>query len=298
VSRPTSAVPALSCIANVSEGRDERILGQLSDACGSVLAHLHRDPTHHRSVFTLLGDGVQVEDAARKLTAVAVSTLDIARHAGVHPRFGVVDVVPFVSVDRPTLAGDPGADLGPALQARDRFSAWAGQALGVPSFLYGPLRDGTSRTLPEVRRQAYLELPPDNGPDVAHPGAGSVAVGARGVLVAFNLWLDGVTLERARQIARAIRGPQVRALGFSMAASTSQVSCNLIAPLETGPAQVADQVADLVGRDGAIARAELVGLAPRGVLEQTAPARWTELDLSPERTIESHLGARAPNATL
>ena len=85
--------------------------------------------------------------------------------------------------------GGPGGNLvdGPieaAVAARDRFAAWAGSALDLPCFLYGP-----ERSLPDVRRQAWSSLVPDHGPPSPHPGAGAVAVGARPVLVAYNLWL-------------------------------------------------------------------------------------------------------------
>ena len=41
-----------------------------------------------------------------------------------------------------------------------------------------------------------------------------------------------------------------------------------------------------------IAHAELVGLVPARVLTQISKSRWTELDLSKEKTIEWCLAAR------
>jgi glutamate formiminotransferase len=51
---------------------------------------------------------------------------------------------------------------------------------------------------------------PDVGPMTPHPTAGAIAVGARPVLVAYNVWLRDDDLDAARAIARDLRGPAVR----------------------------------------------------------------------------------------
>jgi glutamate formiminotransferase / 5-formyltetrahydrofolate cyclo-ligase len=236
-----------------------------SSAVGSLL-DLHSDAHHNRSVLTLVG-----EEAPRAVTRAAVAALDLRRHQGVHPRLGVVDVVPFVP-----LAGSTLVD---AVAARDEFLDWIADELGVPGFAYGP-----ERTLPEVRRLAFAELAPERGPARPHPTAGATAVGARPVLVAWNVWLADPDLGLARRIAREIRGPQMRALGLPVGTRV-QVSMNLLEPDVLGPAEAWDQVA---GR-AAVAGAELVGLVPRSVLERIDPMRWADLDLAEERTIESRL---------
>jgi glutamate formiminotransferase len=138
-----------------------------------------------------------------------------------------------------------------------------------------------------VRRRAFRDLPPDVGPDEPHPTAGAVAVGARGVLVAYNLWLASADVDLARAIARELRGPAVRALGLAVDGH-AQVSMNLIDPDAVGPADVYDRVSALTH----VARAELVGLAPRAVLDATPESRWEQLDLAPDRTIEARVAAR------
>jgi hypothetical protein len=109
------------------------------------------------------------------------------------------------------------------------------------------------------------------------------------VLLAWNLWLRGVTLEEAQRISARIRGPFVRSLAFSMG-DVMQVSCNLIEPLEIGPAAVYDQVTQLLN-GGTVDHAELVGLAPAAVLEGTDRARWEQLGLSEDATIEARLAS-------
>ncbi|HLN18200.1 MAG TPA: hypothetical protein VK277_15785 [Acidimicrobiales bacterium] len=276
----------LECVANVSEGRDPSLLDRLATACGPPLLDLHADPDHHRAVFTLAAQGSELEAAVRSLVAEAVTLLDLRLHAGVHPRFGVADVVPFVPLG--------GATLDDAAAARDRFATWAGAELGLPCFLYGPLPGGGVRTLPEVRRAAFAALRPDTGPDRPHQSAGACAVGARPALVAYNVWLARGQLDLAERVARAVRGPSVRALGLAVGAQV-QVSCNLLDPADLGPALVYDRVAELVRRGGGeVDRAELVGLLPESVLRAVPEDRWTELDLGPTATIEARLAGRGP----
>ena len=251
---------------NVSEGADRAVIDAVRRAAGDALLDVHADAHHNRSVLTLAGP--DVEDAVRAVAAEAVRRIDLRLHVGVHPRLGAVDVVPFVPLE--------GASMDDAVAARNRFAAWAGEELGVPCFLYGP-----ERTLPDVRRHAFTALAPDTGGSVAHPTAGAICAGARPVLVAYNVWLaDGVDVATARQVAREIRGPGLRALGLDVG-GRAQVSMNLVEPSRLGPADAYDAVAARV----AIDRAELVGLVPSSVLEAVPPDQWADLDLSPAKAL-------------
>jgi glutamate formiminotransferase/glutamate formiminotransferase/formiminotetrahydrofolate cyclodeaminase len=268
--------PLLECVVNVSEGRDAEIVATLARAAGTCLLDIHSDWYHHRSVLSLAGAAGLLQEAVRSVAEATVSTLDIQRHQGVHPRLGTLDVVPWVSLDRLPLRSGPIDD---ALDARDEFASWAGADLLLPCFLYGP-----ERSLPDVRRQAWRTLQPDTGPRVPHPAAGAAAVGARPILVAYNLWLAEPDLALARVIAAAIRSPAVRALGLAVGPDV-QVSCNLIDPWAVGPATVFDTVA----QHAEVARAELVGLVPADMLKGVPRHRWPELDLDPATTIEARL---------
>jgi glutamate formiminotransferase len=251
----------------------------LSDLVASArpcLLDQHTDADHHRTVFTMAGPVDLLEHCVRALAAAAVARLDLSTHEGVHPRIGVVDVVPWVP-----FAGWPlqPALVHEALGPRDRFADWATTSLELPCFLYGP-----ERSLPELRRRAWKDLYPDTGLHRPHPTAGAAAVGARHELVAYNLWLEEPDLDLARTLATDLRGPTVRALALRVG-SMVQVSCNLIEPSATGPVAVFDAVA---GRT-AVARAELVGLIPARLLTTIPEHRWPELDLDWSRTIEARL---------
>ncbi len=274
---PTRRTTLLECVVNISEGRDRATIDALGAASRECLLDAHVDASHHRSVFTLAGE--EVEEAARALARRAIALIDLSRHEGEHPRLGVVDVVPFVPLGPEGMRAD-GA-LSEAIRARDAFCEWAATQLSLPCFVYGP-----ERSLPEVRKHAFSSLGPDCGPRVPSPTAGACCVGARHVLVAYNLLLTDATIERARAAVHALRSPEVRALAFTVADGI-QVSCNLIAPWRVGPSQVFDRVASFA----AIRGAELVGLIPEAVLRAIDRTRWVELGLSEDRTIESRLAS-------
>lgn len=247
----------LVCPVNLSEGRSDAVVATVAAAAGRDLLDLHTDRFHHRSVLWLAG-----EEAPRRVATAAVRAIDLRRHQGVHPRLGAVDVVPFVGPTHEALA------------ARDRFASWAWQTLRVPCLVYGT--DGPS--LPEVRRL--------RGRTAAHPTAGAITVGARGPLVAYNLWLAEPDLRLAQRVARTVRSPAVRALGLPVG-DRVQVSMNLVDPLVVGPGAAFDAVAALAP----VAGAELVGLLPEEVLRAEPEDRWPLLDLAPDRTVEARLRA-------
>jgi glutamate formiminotransferase len=256
---------------NVSLGRAGPVLDRIVAAGGDDLLDVHADEHHNRSVLTVAG-----EDAVRAVAAAAVAGIDLRAHTGVHPRLGAVDVVPFVPHGATPMAE--------AEAARDRFMAWISGELGVPAFRYGL----GERSLPEVRRLAFTALAPDAGPAAPHPTAGAVVVGARGPLVAYNVWLAEPDVALARRVAGAVRAPRIRALGL-LVGDRAQVSMNLVDPGELGPAQAYDAVAALA----AIAGAELVGLVPEAVLAAVPRARWAELDLDADRSVEARLDRRS-----
>jgi glutamate formiminotransferase len=253
----------LECVINVSEGRNHAIIDSLAQSCAGDLLDVHSDPDHNRSVFTMLG-----VDAPRALARAAVAALGLNDHSGVHPRIGVVDVVPFVPLVDSTMHD--------ARVARDEFATWAAAELNVPCFLYG-----TERTLPDIRKSAWSSSMPDIGSHAPHPTAGAMCVGVREPLVAYNLWLENVDLATTRRIASDVRTVNIRTLGLQVGTFT-QVSVNLIQPMIAGP----NDVFNAVSQHAKVHHAELVGLLPASVLAVIPRARWEDLDLSVEQTIE------------
>jgi glutamate formiminotransferase/glutamate formiminotransferase/formiminotetrahydrofolate cyclodeaminase len=278
----------LECVPNVSEGRDVATVDAFAAACGASLLDVHRDPDHHRAVFTLAGPGARDADGAvRALARTVVDRVDLEHHDGVHPRLGALDVVPFVA-----LAGIA-ADV--ARDAARSFGDWAAAELGTPVFFYGDA-DERRRSLPSVRSSAFRTRAPDVMPARLRAGAGAVAVGARPVLVAVNCELDRDDVALARRVAGTVRErdgglPGVRALGLRLPSrGVVQVSMNLVALDRTG-VEAACTAVRTHARDagGDVARVELVGLLPAAELARCSPDFLAWSGLTADHTIEHRL---------
>ncbi|MDP9067260.1 MAG: glutamate formiminotransferase [Actinomycetota bacterium] len=276
----------LVAVPNVSEGRDHELLRravQAIEATHTRVLDLHSDAVHNRSVLTLAGRGLV--QACVELAAVA-SSIDIRSHRGVHPRLGGLDVCPFVPHDEDMVA---------AVHAARTTAHLIGE-LGLPVYLYGhAARRSDTRELPDLRRggldslieRSTLGLLPDEGPPDIDPARGVVCVGARGVLVAFNVWLRS-DLPTAKRIAAAVRSRSVRALGLDLGEGQTQVSLNLIEPHTTGVDEAFGAVAAEAERAGAaVVATELVGLVPERFLPQDATV--ARLLIEPGHSLEEAL---------
>jgi len=294
-------MPTVVCAANVSEGRRRHVIEACALAAGAALLHTDSDASHHRTVFTLGGSVDAVAPAVERLVATALPLIDLRQHAGVHPRMGAVDVVPFAPFADATL--DMCVDLARAV------GQTIATAHNLPVFLYGAAATADHRRrLEDIRRgefeglAAKLRLPewaPDFGPATPHPTAGATAVGARGPLVAFNVNLASRDVTVARRIARAVRErdgglPGVKALGLALAdRDLVQVSMNLTTPAVTSITAAFDGVAREAARAGvAVEDSELVGLAPAAVLSAEVASHVRLRDFSPMRILERALAAR------
>ncbi|HSE27974.1 MAG TPA: glutamate formimidoyltransferase [Gemmatimonadales bacterium] len=277
----------VECIANLSEGRDAAALERFGDAIRSVpgasLLDVHADPDHHRSVFTFVGKRPAVEESAYRLILLAAAIIDLTRHRGVHPRMGAADVVPFVG-----LGGVPRGEL---VALARRLAVRVGREASLPSYLYGDAATCPERRLLRVVRSGQFERlrvaarldparRPDAGPPELHPTAGAVAIGVRGPLVAWNVWLAGNDVAAARAIAARVREsggglPGVQAMGVPLATrGVAQVSMNLTRPFECGPVEATERVMALAAEAGVeVGRSELVGLVPADLLDAEAAER-------------------------
>jgi glutamate formiminotransferase len=292
VSLPLESVP------NVSEGRDPAALAALREAFSGParLLDVHTDWDHHRSVFTLVGNGEELVDTLLAGIRAAAECIDLTRHEGAHPRIGAADVVPLVPLE-------PGAEP----RAREAALALAdrvGNELELPVFFYGRLtEDGREpaffrRGGPEElqRRVDAGELRPDRGPDRLHPTAGGVLGGVRRPLVAFNVNLRSDDVDVAREIARLVRErdggfPGVRALGLDLPrAGFVQVSMNVTdwqaAALHEIVARISSEAE---ARGVEVAGSELVGLMPAGPAVAAAGAMLRIDGFDPSHVLELRL---------
>ena len=296
------ANPLLECVPNVSEGRDPRAVEAMAEAVravsGARLADVHADPDHNRSVFTFLGSPRAVEEAAVALAAAVFARVDMREHHGIHPRIGALDVLPFVPL-RDFAMDD-------AVAVARRVGERLGREHGVPVYFYGAAATRPERrAVRDIRQGEYEGLArrladtawcPDCGPAAFHPRGGAMAIGARDVLVAYNIWLDSSDLSAAKAIASAVREssgglPCVQALGLPLERrGLVQVAMNLLDYRRTGIARAYDAVAAEAARRGIpIKRAELVGLAPRAAFEGRFPSSVGLSDLPDAAYIETYL---------
>lgn len=284
-------------IPNVSEGHSREILGPLAAAiaaAGGLVLDTHSDEFHGRSVFTVAGSTTDLIDSMVALAGEAAARVDLTTHKGIHPRLGALDVCPFVPQN-----GAMEEAVEAALATAERI----GVEHQIPVYLYGrAARRPDTEELPDLRRgglQALIArataLPPDFGPQQIDPRIGVVCVGARDVLIAFNVWIR-CPVTTARAIATAIRTtgggpPGVRALGLPLSPEMSQVSMNLIDPETTGVEAVYALVARAAESAGAeIEATEFVGLVP----ERFMPDPESEVArrcISPGHSLESVLGS-------
>ncbi|MBY0507517.1 MAG: glutamate formimidoyltransferase [Bryobacteraceae bacterium] len=271
----------VECVPNFSAGRDLRIVEAIAAAIASVqgVAVLDRtaDPDHDRSVITYAGPPAAAQEAAVRAVEVAAARIDLTQQAGVHPRLGAADVIPFVPLTGATLA-----DCVSLAHAAGQ-EIW--RRLQVPVYFYEAAAMRPDRVnLADVRRGGF-EAPqagqPDLGGPALHPTAGAAIVGARKFLVAYNINLASDDLALAQRIARRLRAssggfPAVKALGLALATrGIVQVSMNLTDYEVTG----IDTVYAAVEAEAEILGSELVGLIPRAALPRR-DVRWEHFDES------------------
>jgi glutamate formiminotransferase len=156
-----------------------------------------------------------------------------------------------------------------------------------------------------VRAGQYEGLPtrladpswrPDFGPARFEPRLGALLVGARDVLVAYNVWLDTDDAAAARAIARAVREsagglPALQAMGGRLERrGIAQVAMNLLDYRVTSLPQAFDAVRSEAARRGVgVRRGELVGLAPRAAFAGRSPESVGLVDWSDAGYLESYL---------
>ena len=270
----------VECVPNFSEGRRPERIRAIAGAIAAVesacVLDTHLDPDHNRSVITFVAAPERVVEAAVNAVRRASELIDMRAHQGEHPRLGATDVLPFVPIS--------GVTMDECIRIAHEAGATIARELSIPVYFYERAARRPERANLEDVRRGALELlreeiairperAPDEGPFRVHDSAGAIAVGARPILIAFNVILRSDDLAAARQIARAIRArngglPFVKALGFRLQTrGLVQVSMNLVNYKVTGMTEVYDAIA----RFGVeIESAEIVGLVPRDALDRNA----------------------------
>ncbi len=268
-------------VPNISEGGRAEVV----DACvrsvenaGARVIHRTSDVVHNRSVITAVGSAAAVCDAGVALAGAALENIDLRAHRGVHPRIGALDVLPFVPLSEATM--QQAVDL--ARECARRI--W--ETHHIPSFFYAEAAaTALRRSLAHVRSGQFegldtrFERPewrPDVGDPRAHSSAGAIAIGARQILIAFNIELATGDLSVAKRLARAIRESNggfrtLKALGLPLGEDVVQVSLNITDYCATPLARVVETVRVLARDAGTeIRRCELIGCIPLAAVKRAA----------------------------
>jgi glutamate formiminotransferase len=292
----------IECVPNFSEGRDRKKIAAIAHVFKSFpgvrLADFSSDTDHNRSVFTFLGKPEDVLEAALAACGKAVKLIDMREQAGVHPRLGAVDVVPFIPLGK--------AKMKDAVDLAHAFGQQLYERFNVPVYFYGHAAMVPGRKeLADVRHGGYEALQnkminPDDAPDVGKPEfnaqSGATVVGAREPLVAYNINLISDDLRLVRNIASQIREKNggleyVRAIGVILKSrGIAQVSMNLTNCKKTPFKIIYDQVEKLAAERGVeILESELIGLVPKCAFAGTKPEYLKLKDFDEQRLLETHM---------
>ncbi|HEY3298285.1 MAG TPA: glutamate formimidoyltransferase, partial [Armatimonadota bacterium] len=229
---------------------------------------------------------------------IAVKHIDMRKHKGVHPRIGAVDVVPLVPVCDVTI--DECVEVSHSV-GNDLAS------ICVPVYFYEQSARIAARTkLPDLRRGGYEALAlgplegsrlPDVGPDSAHPTAGATVVGARGRLVAYNIFLESVQVTLAKAIAKKLRTGEsglkgIKSIGLLLESrSQIQVSMNLTTPDQTPLAEVYAFIESEARAAGIeVVESEIIGAIRSRDLEGTTPEKIKAVHFKETQILENWMG--------
>lgn len=293
----------VECVPNFSEGRNEATVRALADAvravAGVALLDQTMDPDHDRAVLTFAGPPEAVAEAAFQAAKTATALIDLRRHRGVHPRVGATDVVPFVPLR--------GATMRDCIELARAVGRRIGEELKIPVFLYEQAAARPDHARLETirlggpaglahRMDTDPDWTPDFGPRRPHPTAGATVVGARRILVAFNVNLDTGDLGIAQAVAKTVRQSggglaHVKAIGVPLASRKQvQVAMNLVDIDETPVHAAFEAVRREAERRGArVAGTELIGLVPRQAVAQARTAGVRIDSLDPSKILETKL---------
>ena len=270
----------VECVPNFSEGKNEQtiaaIAAAIEETAGCTLLAVDPGRSTNRTVYTFVGDPDSVVEGALAAARVAGQLIDMRTHSGEHPRFGAMDVCPFIPV--------AGVSMAECVEIARRFAERAAEELKVPFYLYeAAAAQDYRRSLPDLRYGEYEGLAarlkdprwhPDFGPKEFVPSWGITATGARNFLIAYNVNILG-TPNQAHRIALNLREAgrsdaepgrlaEVKGMGwFVEEYNMAQVTVNLldftVTPIHVLFEEVKKEAAALnVG----VAGSEIVGLVP------------------------------------
>lgn len=292
----------MECVPNFSEGRDKQKIEKIVDCFRGKdnvkLLDYSSDADHNRSVVTVVGEPEELKAAVIEAIGVAVELIDMREHKGQHPRMGAVDVVPFIPIKNVTAEE--------AIELSKEVGKEVGERYNFPVFLYEKSASAPHReNLAKIRKGEFEGMAekmkvedwkPDFGPAEQHPTAGTVAIGARMPLVAYNVNLNTGDLSIADAIAKKVRflGGGLRfckAMGVELKdRGIVQVSMNLTDFTKTAVYRAHEMVRMEAQRYGvSVVGSEVIGLVPMQALIDCAEYYLGIENFSMSQILESRI---------
>ncbi len=219
----------VECVPNFSEGRDLKVIEAIAEAVrktsGVTLLDVDPGASTNRTVYTFVGNPVDIIEGALNAAKAAFPLIDMSKHSGEHPRMGALDVCPFIPVQDVSVEE--------CVQISKIFGQKLAEELNVPVFLYGYASEkGYRKTMPQVKKifikesivaifksnlqirsgeyealREKLRKPewaPDFGTAEFVPSWGATVTGVRKFLIAYNINMVA-TKEQAHRIALNLR---------------------------------------------------------------------------------------------
>lgn len=278
----------VECVPNFSEGRNRETIDAIAEAIEKVqgcrLVDVDPGASTNRTVYTFVGAPESVIEGALASARVAHGRIDMRNHSGEHPRFGAMDVCPFIPVT--------GVTMEECAELARTFGQRASEELGIPLYLYEEsAAQDYRRKLSDLRAGEYEALPeqlqdprwkPDFGPEEFVPEWGITATGARKFLIAYNVNLLS-TPNQAHRIALNLREvgrgedqpgrlKEVKGMGwfvneYNMAQVTANLTDYHVTPMHTFFEEVKKDALEL---GLPVVGAEIVGLVPLEALLMAA----------------------------
>ncbi len=289
----------IECVPNFSEGRRQEVIEAIVEPFrnrrGCALLDYRADPDHNRLVVSLAGAPDPIQDALLEAAKVAVEHIDMNTHRGGHPRIGAVDVIPFVPLRNISMEQ--------CVAIAHAFGKRFHEETGVPVYFYeeAALRPERKR-LEAVRKGQYEGLKeavrePDRHPDVGkpelHPTAGATVIGARKILVAFNVNLGTSDVRVAKEIAKAVRSSSggfchVKGIGLALEdRGLVQVSMNIVDYEKNALYRVTELIRMEARKWGVpVVETEVYGMVPAAALLESAAYYLQLHDFSADQVIE------------
>jgi len=201
----------VECVPNFSEGRDDNIIKEITQAIETVpeiqILDVDMGADTNRTVITIIGPPNEISEAAFQAVKKASEIIDMTKHVGAHPRMGATDVCPFIPVSNISMKE--------CIEIAKKTGKRIGEELKIPVYLYEKAANNDERkNLATIRAGEYEGFKekikdPNWKPDYGIPNynekSGVTAVGAREFLIAYNINLNTNDRTYANEIAYEIR---------------------------------------------------------------------------------------------